>query len=238
MGIEAVVFDYGGVITTAPFSGIADAEAELGLPTGSLARLLFGEKRRRASDGSFQHDEFHAVYDGSAEHPATEPPDWHLLETGQLRLDEFHERITVRSAAELGRSIDMTFFRSFLANLSLGIHWMVVQRIRELRREGYRTGILTNNVRDWREEWTASIPMDLFDVVVDSSEVGLRKPDPAIFHLVCSRLGVTPDQAVFLDDSPGHVRAAEALGLHGVVFANPVDGLAALDEILSKSAAA
>ena len=75
-------------------------------------------------------------------------------------------------------------------------------------------------------------------VVVDSSEVGLRKPDPAIFHLACSRLGVTPDQAVFLDDSPGHVRAAEALGLHGVLFANPIDGLAALDRILEEARAA
>src|SRR5688572_1776864 len=101
MAIEAVIFDYGGVITTAPFSGIADAEAELGLPAGSLARLLFGEKRRRASDGTFQNDEFHAVYDGSVEHAPAQPPDWHLLETGQLRLDEFHERITVRAAAEL-----------------------------------------------------------------------------------------------------------------------------------------
>ena len=237
MAIEAVIFDYGGVITTAPFSGIADAEAELALPAGSLARLLFGERRRRASDGSFEHGEFHAAYDGSADHGPQEPPDWHLLETGRLRLDEFHERMAARAAKEFGRPIELAF-SGFLGTLSLGIHWMVVQRIRELRTEGYSIGILTNNVREWREEWTGSIPMELFDVVVDSSEVGLRKPDPAIFQLACSRLGVTPDQAVFLDDSPGHVRAAETVGLHGVLFANPVDGLAALDEILSGKFAA
>jgi putative hydrolase of the HAD superfamily len=238
MAIEAVIFDYGGVITTAPFTGLADAEAELGLPAGALARLLFGERRRRASDGTSAHEDFHAAYDGSVEHGPEQPPDWHLLETGRLRLDEFHERATARALAELGRPIDIGFFSEFLAKLSLGIHWMVVQRIRDLREEGYRTGILTNNVREWREEWTASIPMELFDVVVDSSEVGLRKPDPAIFHLACSRLGVTPDRAVFLDDSPGHVRAAEALGLHGVLFANPVDGLATLDRILEETQAA
>lgn len=238
MGIDAVIFDYGGVLTTAPFSGLAAAEEDLGVPRGSLATLLFGERRRRASEAGFDNSEFLAVYDAAGEHSPAEVPDWHLLETGRLSLAEFHERIVARSEQLLGEPIEMAFFNRFLSSLSLGIHWMVVQRVRELRRDGYRLAILTNNVREWGDEWRASIPLELFDVVVDSSRVGLRKPDPAIFRLTCSRLGVAPEQAVFLDDSPRHIRAAETLGLTGVLFGDPTDGLAALDEILDRTAAA
>ena len=90
----------------------------------------------------------------------------------------------------------------------MGVHWMMVHRVRELRADGYRTAILTNNVKEWGTYWKASIPLDLFDEIVDSCEVGLRKPDPAIYRLTCDRLKVTPEAAVFLDDTRRHVEGA------------------------------
>src|SRR5438874_2112965 len=180
--IEAVIFDYGGVLSTTPFAGIAEFERQMGYPEKSLAQLLFGK-------GASPQGPTEAIPDH----------DWHLLETGRLTLDEFHERLASRSAAALGKPLDLGVYAQFLRDLGVGVHWMVVHRVRELRAEGYRTAILTNNIKEWGRYWKESIPLDLFDVVVDSCDVGLRKPDPAIFRLTCERLGVAPEAAVLVD---------------------------------------
>jgi epoxide hydrolase-like predicted phosphatase len=217
--IEAVIFDYGGVLSTAPFAGIAEFERRMGYPEKSLAQLLFGK--------------------GASPQGPTEAPDhdWHLLETGRLSLDEFHQRLVARSEAALGRPLDLGVYAQFLRDLGVGVHWMMVHRVRELRAEGYRTGILTNNVREWGRYWKESIPLDQFDVVVDSCDVGLRKPDPAIFRLTCERLGVAPEVAVFLDDTRRHVEAARAVGLHAILVGDPWAALEELDSILETAAA-
>lgn len=220
MQIEAVIFDYGGVLSTTPFAGIAEFERRMGYPEKSLARLLFGRG-------------------ASPQGPTDDLPDhdWHLLETGRLTLDEFHQRLVGRSEAALGRPLDLGVYAQFLRDLGVGVHWMMVHRVRELRAEGYRTAILTNNVREWGRYWKASIPLDLFDVVVDSCDVGLRKPDPAIFRLTCDRLGVAPEAAVFLDDTARHVEAARLIGLHAILVRDPWDAIAELDAILESAAA-
>jgi putative hydrolase of the HAD superfamily len=217
MGIEAVIFDYGGVLTTAPFKGLADHEVAMGYPEGSLRILLFGEP----SPGDMTDPGDSSV------------SDWHLLETGRLGLSEFHQRLVERSEEVLGSRLDLGLYSKFLRTLVLGIHWMVVHKAQALRDEGYRIAILTNNIREWGEAWRATIPIDIFDEVVDSCEVGLRKPDPAIFRLTCERLGVAPEAAIFLDDSPGHVASARSLGLHGIVVSDPVAALAELDALLA-----
>lgn len=220
MSIEAVIFDYGGVLSTTPFAGIAEFERKMGYPEKSLAQLLFGR-------GAFPQG------------PAEDMPDhdWHLLETGRLTLDEFHARLVERSEAALGRPLDLGVYAQFLRELGVGVHWMVVHRVRELRGEGYRTAILTNNIREWGPYWKESIPLDLFDLVVDSCDVGLRKPDPAIFRLTCERLGVAPEAAVFLDDTRRHVDVARQVGLHGILVRDPLDALAELDALLKAAAA-
>jgi putative hydrolase of the HAD superfamily len=214
--IEAVIFDYGGVLSTAPFAGLADFEEEMGYPKGSIARLLFGESRYPGGNGD-----------------AAQVEDWHRLETGQLPLDEFNQRLVDRSEAVLGTTLDLGFYRQFLDTLLLGTHWMVVHRVRELRAEGYRTAILTNNIKEWGAAWRSTIPIDDFDVVIDSCEVGLRKPDPAIFLLTCERLGVAPEAAVFLDDTRRHVAAARKVGLAAILVSDPVEALVELDAILA-----
>jgi epoxide hydrolase-like predicted phosphatase len=218
--IDAVIFDYGGVLSTTPFAGIAEFEKKMGYPERSLAQLLFGKG---------------ASPQGPTEEIADH--DWHLLETGRMTLDEFHERLVVRSEEALGRPLDLGIYAQFLRELGVGVHWMMVHRVRELRAEGYRTAILTNNVKEWGKYWKESIPLDLFDLIVDSCDVGLRKPDPAIFHLTCDRLGVKPEAAVFLDDTRRHVEAARSIGLHAILVRDPRDALAELDAILDEAAA-
>ena len=204
--IEAVIFDYGGVLSTPPIAGLAEFEQKMGYPDKALRRLLFGDE-------------------------------WDLLETGKLTLAEFHDRIVDRSEAALGQRLDLSVYAQFLKELGVGVHWMMVQRVRELRAEGFRTAILTNNVKEWSDFWRSSIPIDLFDVVVDSCEVGLAKPDPAIFLLTCERLGVAPEQAVFLDDTRRHVEGARQVGLHGILVDDPWAAIAELDAILQTAAA-
>lgn len=218
--IEAVIFDYGGVLSTTPFAGIAEFERRMGYPDKSLIGLLFGKG-------------------ASPQGPTDEIPDhdWHLLETGRMTLDEFHDRLVERSQAALGRPLDLGEYAEFLRELGVGVHWMMVHRVRELRADGYRTAILTNNVREWGRYWKGSIPLELFDVVVDSCDVGLRKPDPAIFRLTCERLGVAPEAAVFLDDTRRHVEAARSVGLHAILVRDPLEALAELDAVLESAAA-
>jgi len=105
--------------------------------------------------------------------------------------------------------------------------------VRDIRRRGVRTGIITNNVREYGDAWRSQLPIDeLFDTIVDSSHEGVRKPNPAIYHLALERLSVAdPARAVFLDDFEGNVIAARDLGMHGIVVRD--DPQDALDELFA-----
>ena len=93
----------------------------------------------------------------------------------------------------------------------------LVAEVRRLRATGRRTGVITNSVREWIDRVDAALPYDeLFDVVIDSCRVGLRKPDPRIFRLALDRLQVAPELVLFVDDRPGNVAAAAALGMQTV----------------------
>jgi epoxide hydrolase-like predicted phosphatase len=94
----------------------------------------------------------------------------------------------------------------------------MIALIRELRAAGLRTGLLTNNARELRALWWDLLPYDeLFDDVVDSSDVGLRKPNPAIYRLALDRLGATAHRTAFLDDIASNVDGAERVGLRAVL---------------------
>ena len=119
----------------------------------------------------------------------------------------------------------------------MAVHEPVVERVRSLRAEGYRVGLITNNVKEGSATWRAMLPVDeLFEVVVDSCEVGMRKPNPAIFlHALHLLGGISPEQAVFLDDSPGNVVGAQRAGLHAIHVEDPAQALADLDALLASA---
>lgn len=93
-----------------------------------------------------------------------------------------------------------------------------------------KLGVLTNNVREFKEGWRAMVDFDLlFDDVVDSHELGIRKPNAEIYRVALERLGADPARTAFLDDSPANVAAATALGMHGIVV--DVDPTAAIARV-------
>jgi epoxide hydrolase-like predicted phosphatase len=98
----------------------------------------------------------------------------------------------------------------------------------------YRLAVLSNSpprLTKWLADWEI---LGLFDVVVCSGDEGVVKPDPAIFERTLVRLGVAPEQAVFIDDSRGHVEVARALGLHAIHFATAEALVAELDGLLNR----
>jgi epoxide hydrolase-like predicted phosphatase len=167
---------------------------------------------------------------------ATDVPDWHLLEKGLIDFATYFERIRDRAPSVLGRPIDLDAYGRFMRSSAPGVHWMVVHRIRSLKRSGLRLGLLTNNVKEFGEHWRATFPIEeLFEEIVDSSHVGMRKPDAEIYLLMCKRMGIEPSDAVFVDDNADNVAAARALGMEAVHFgADPWAALHELDAVLER----
>jgi epoxide hydrolase-like predicted phosphatase len=239
--ISTVIFDFGGVISSPLFVGIGDFEAAEGYPKGSLLQLLFGETHYIGVEGR-------AVAAAIAEAVSDDPdaaegagviedePDWHLLEKGEIDVATYFSRLSERAPAILGTEIDMDAYGRFWRSTAPGVHWMVVHKIRALKDRGLRLGLLTNNVKEFGEHWRTMFPLDeLFEEVVDSSHVGMRKPERGIYELTCTRMGITPEEAVFIDDNADNIAAARAYGMEAVHFQeNPWDALGALDEILER----
>ena len=185
--IEAVIFDYGGVFSTPLFRGIGDFEARMGYPPGSVLELLFGDKAYVGVEGAA-----HRVERQVPILPVTH--DWHRLEVGDLTLKEWFEGVQARAPEVLGTDIDMGAYLQFMADMPIGVNWPIVHKARELKAGGTPIALLTNNVAEWGDNWRSTIPVDeLFEIVVDSSAVQLRKPDPAIYLLTCERIGVAPE---------------------------------------------
>jgi putative hydrolase of the HAD superfamily len=227
--IEAVIFDYGGVFSTPLFRGIGDFEARMGYPPGSVLELLFGDKAYVGVEGAAHRVERELPSD-------TVTHDWHRLEVGELTLDEWFAGVQARAPEVLGTDIDMGAYLQFMAEMPLGVHWPIVHRARELKADGTHIALLTNNVAEWGDNWRSTFPVDeLFEIVVDSSAVKLRKPNPAIYELTCERIGVAPTASVFLDDNSDNVLAAQSLGMETVqVGEDPFAAVAELDEILER----
>jgi putative hydrolase of the HAD superfamily len=107
--------------------------------------------------------------------------------------------------------------------------------MRDLKARGLRIGLLTNNVKEFGDNWRAMFPIEeLCDEVVDSSHVGMRKPDREIYELTCARMDITPGEAVFLDDNADNVAAARAFGMEAVQVIEPETALAELEAILDR----
>jgi putative hydrolase of the HAD superfamily len=166
-------------------------------------------------------------YEEDTDHP------WHQVERGEMAIVDWMTAVSETGKAQ-GVEVDFSPLRAMLGTMTL--HDPIVDRVRTLRDEGYQLGLITNNVREGSATWRAMLPVDeLFDVVVDSSEVGMRKPNPAIYHHALEALGgVPPQEAVFLDDSPGNVDGARRVGLHAIHVTDPEAAVQELDALLAQ----
>lgn len=242
--IEAVIFDYGGVISSPLFRGLLAFEETMGYPRGSLIRLLFGDGDYLTlgvdgdvignTAGGDPVDGAGGGGAGGDDDAVTH--DWHRLEIGEISLHEYLNAVIVNAPGTVGQALDLSAYQRFMAESPIGIHWQVVHRIRELRADGLRTALLTNNVAEFSDAWRSTFPVDeLFELVVDSSAVRIRKPDHRIYRLTASRLGVDPAACVFIDDNRDNVEAARAVGMQAVHFGeDPRPALAALDDVLAR----
>ena len=211
--IHAVFFDFGGVFIPSPFGAIGPAAERLAVAEADLVDAIFGP------------------YDADTDHP------WHRLERGEICFEEARTAIGDLSEQRgLIRLDPMVALADLVIDRS--IREFMVDAVRDLRSQGIRTGIITNNIAEFGTHWKAMIPVDeLFDDIVDSSAVGIRKPDAAIYALACERLGVEPANALFIDDYQGNVDGAVAAGLRAVCCGYTVESTeAALVELLAQLA--
>lgn len=203
--IEAVIFDYGGVLATSQWDAFADLERRIG---ASLVPYF-------AVDHPDQ--------------PGT--PAWQTVEVGALSWAAFSSLVIAAAERDGVTLFDVDDVSSMMP---LGALWPMVHRVRRLKAAGYKLGILTNNVKEFGPYWRGTIPCDLFDVIVDSCEEGIRKPDPEIYLRTATRLEVDPSACIFLDDGAANVEAAASVGMKTVLVGPDVHvAIDALDALLA-----
>lgn len=209
-GIDAVLFDYGGVFTVSPFSAAESMAVKLELSPQTLLEIIFGP------------------YDRDTDHP------WHCIERGEIDLESARQEI-LNLGREHGAEVDVFEFFGAIGSIAQGVVEPMVECAKRVKRDGYRTAIVTNNIAEFSEYWRKSIPLDeMFDAIVDSSQVGMRKPNPKIFEHALECLGdIEPERAAFLDDFHGNIAAAKKVGMHGIlVLPDHTGAIRALDELL------
>jgi epoxide hydrolase-like predicted phosphatase len=187
MRVRAVVFDLGGVVMPSPMAAFREYEHRAGLPDRFISEVIVAGGEDAA---------------------------WSRLERGELSLEEFASVFEAECEAA-GGTVQAAEMFSILQGGGEP-HAGMLGAIRELRAAGLKTAALTNNwVTDDRAPMQDRVPMlaELFDVVIESHAVGLRKPDPRIYELVCARLEVAPHEAVFLDDLGVNLKPARAMGM-------------------------
>ncbi len=198
---KAVIFDVGGVLLGSPFLAALRWAEDWDIPVGALKKI-FGDYAR-----SPKQDE--------------DPSLWNEVECGRVELADFVTKMKSELLRELSpehraANIKAEDFDPFSEAEPVAL---MLDLSYEVRSKGIRTAILTNNVKEWRQ-WRDRIPIELFDPVVDSCEVGLRKPDPEIYLLTCSQLGVAPWECLFLDDHPDNIEGARAVGMEALLVSD------------------
>src|SRR4051794_4686786 len=202
--IEVLVCDFGGVLTTPLEASFRYWSEASGVPLEDLGGAV---QRLAERDGA---------------HPL------HLLERGELSEADFLGAIS----RELG-GVDMSgFTETYFEHLDVNTE--LLDRLRTWRSDGLRMAMCTNNVREWEPRWRAMVPVDqLFEAVIDSAFVGVRKPEPRIYEIVLERMGgVDPGACVLLDDFESNCEGARALGMHAVRFATTEQAIADLEALL------
>jgi epoxide hydrolase-like predicted phosphatase len=203
--VDAVLFDFGGVLTSSPFSAIRAWAVENGHEPEGMLRMFIGHAHE-------------------TEHP------FHRAERGELSAHDMFTEISVE-AAKVG--IDPA---GFAAGLSMTTRHDVIEYIKGLRADGIALALVTNNFAEMSGHWRTMAPVDdLFDLVVESSQEGVRKPTAGIYKLTLERLGIPANRAAFLDDLEDNIIGSQAVGLHSILVTDDYQkALAQLDMLLGR----
>jgi len=208
--ITTVISDFGGVLTTPLVQSFAAVQDQTGIPMEELGKAM---TRIELQDGA------HPLYE---------------LEKGRLTEVDFLEKLGDALEPALGHRPELHRFREIYFE-ALHPNQPMIDLMREAGASGRRMGMLTNNVREWEPLWRSKLPVDeIFEVVVDSGFVGMRKPDREIYELTLQRLnGVPADQCLFIDDVDVNCAAAEELGMSAVHYRDNAQAIAEIREALT-----
>lgn len=206
---KAVLWDFGGVILSSPFEAFNRYEREIGLPPDFIRQL-------------------------NARNPDSNA--WARMERSEVDLDGF-ARLFEAEAREMGQKLSG---HHVLKIISGEVRPQMVEALRRVRTR-YRIACITNNMPTGEGPGMAREPervkqieaiMSLFEHVVESSKIGMRKPDPRIYQHACSLLGVEPADCVYLDDLGINLKPAKALGMRTIKVDDPDKALAELESII------
>ncbi len=207
---STVIFDFGGVITSSPFEAFNRLEAERGLPRDTVRRI-------------------------NRENPDSNA--WAQFERAEIDAAAF-DRLFAEEAAALGFALEGS---AVLERLAGDVRPAMLAALDRLKADGYRLGCITNNVpagegpgMAMNSAKAAAIAdaMTRFDHIIESSKAGVRKPDPAIYRMMCDALGVAPEHCVYLDDLGINCKPAAQMGMHAIKVTSGEQALADLGAAL------
>ncbi len=209
MAIRAIVCDFGGVLTTPLHLTFEAVKEKTGVGPEPLGRAMQRAAERRGK------------------HPLFE------LETGRLSEDEFMALLEEQLEPELGYRPTFEGFRDIYFD-AIDPNPPMVDLMREIGARDYRMALLTNNVREWESRWRSMLPVDeIFELVVDSAAVGMRKPDREIYELTVERLnGIVITECLFIDDTEHNCDTARELGMTAVHFRENEQAIAEINQAL------
>jgi putative hydrolase of the HAD superfamily len=201
--IEAVIWDFGGVITTSPFEAFSRFEAERGLPADIIRRTNAANHWENA---------------------------WAKFERSEIDIDTFDSAFAAESSA-LGAEVRG---KDILPLLSGDLRPEMVEALRRVKAK-FKTGCITNNLpanaigsKSGRSLYVAEV-MALFDHIIESAKIGLRKPEPRIYAMMIEALNVDPRNCVYLDDLGVNLKPARKMGMTTIKVVDAAQALIDLE---------
>jgi putative hydrolase of the HAD superfamily len=201
--IEAVIWDFGGVITTSPFEAFARFEAERGLPADIIRRTNAANHWENA---------------------------WAKFERAEIDIETFDRAFAAESLA-LGAEVRG---KDVLPLLSGDLRPEMVEALRRVKAK-FKTGCITNSLpansigsKSGRSLYVAEV-MALFDHIIESAKIGLRKPDPRIYAMMIEALNADPRNCIYLDDLGVNLKPARAMGMTTIKVINAAQALTELE---------
>jgi putative hydrolase of the HAD superfamily len=206
--IEAVISDFGGVLTTPLVQSFMAFQDRTGITTEALGKGMQAATEANGGNPLFE------------------------MERGEISEAAFLDQLTDALEPLLGHRPQMHRFREIYFE-ALDPNQPMIELMRELKAAGYRMAMLTNNVREWEPLWRPMLPVDeIFETVVDSGFVGCRKPESRIYELTLERIGLPAERCLFVDDILVNCEGAERAGMTAVHFRDNEQAIAELREKL------
>jgi putative hydrolase of the HAD superfamily len=206
--IEAVISDFGGVLTSPLLDSFAAFQDSSGISLEEIGKAMA------------------AIWAHAGANPLFE------LETGRMTEAAFLGALSEQLSSQLGKPVELHGFGERYFE-HLHPNERMIEYMRGLSDRGYKLAICTNNVREWEPLWRAKLPVgEIFPVVVDSAFVGTRKPERRIYEITLERLGVPASAALLLDDVEQNCEAAIELGVRSVWFRETEQAIADVEEAL------